>query len=261
MRSSWCGNVATSWAGWVDDGARRRDSFGGDSAAIDEDMFGEHWSPRRRFPDEIEPLPRVVGTALERAGWWRRGSGSLCPGGVIVGADGGFIEPSVHFANHLRNGYSAHVSPNHFIHSLPSTTASLLTKLYGFTDYQTTFVHGAASGWLALGHALDLLSLGRIERAVVVTLSVTYASASDAVAKLGVAICLGPMASSRDYAITLDEDPGDARRTADDDLTHVLAPFGPVAALPLVKLARALEHEQPTWRTKTPDGVIVTVEH
>lgn len=225
--SSGRGHLTGSWTGWVEDLEGARCYLPGavdETNGVDPDAFPGRWSSMRDFPAELEPLPQVAGSALARAGWWRPGSGSVCSGGLIVGADGAFIHPSIDFATELRSGWSAKVSPTDFIHSLPSTAASLLTKLYGFADYQATLVHGSHSGDVALGHASDLLAAGRLERALVTTLSVATSRQRDAIIRIAVAACLEP---GREHA--------DTPPPIDEELAEILQFFGNLAAIPIVR--------------------------
>jgi len=134
------------------------------------DIYPGRWDSRRGLPPELEPLPLVAGRVLEAAGWWRRGSGEPCPGGLVVGCDGGPLIAAARFVRELRE--QGVVPPSGFLFSLPSTATSVLGLLFGLGDYQATVVQGALSGVQALRHALDLLTLERLDRALVGVLSV-----------------------------------------------------------------------------------------
>jgi len=255
--------VSAAWGGWIDENGDRRllTDIGHDR--ITPDVFPGRWNPTRSFPEELEPLPRVAGQALERAGCWREGTGSVCSGGVIVGADGGFLGPSARFAHQIAARYSANISPSDFIHSLPSTAASLLAKLYGLSDYQATLVQGPFSGVLALGHALDLMAVGRLARALVATLSVSASAVpgegQPSMARIAVALCLESASGELGQEVELEvRRTGLARREAawgnwdDESLSRALHPFGALAALPLVRLAMALDGRRGPCEIESP---------
>jgi hypothetical protein len=136
-----------------------------------------------------------------RGGVWHPGSGASCEGGLVVGTDSAFLGPSARFAHRIERGYSSSLSPNDFVFALPSTAASLLSKLYGLSEYQTAVVHGPFSGVMALGHALELMAVGRISRVVVAALSVgeesVRGSETPAEARLAAALYLEPETSTK----------------------------------------------------------------
>lgn len=239
MTSSFRGGVTGAWTGWIDDGLL---PGADDLAHIDPSAFSNRWSPMRRFPESIEPLPQVAGGALERAGVWHPGSTETCSGGVIIGADGGFLKPTVELAANLSDGYSPNVSPRDFIDSLPSTATSLLAKLYGFAEYQANLVHGAGSGIVALSHAIDLLAVGRLDRALVATLSVVPAVDDDSVVRIASAIYLSSSRRDREVELSVDRD-GEEPATVHEDeaLGSALRRYGKIGALALVHVAMALD--------------------
>ncbi len=136
------------------------------------DDFPGRWNRRRAIAPELMPLPGVAADALESAGWWQRGSGEACRGGLVVANDSGPVLASLDFTREIHASPDALVRPAGFLHSLPSTAASVLGLLFGLTDYQACVVSGALSGVQALRHALDLLALGRLDRVLVASLSV-----------------------------------------------------------------------------------------
>ncbi len=138
------------------------------------DDFPGRWNRRRAIAPELMPLPRVAADALESAGWWRRGSGEACRGGLVVANDSGPVLASLDFTREIHASPDALVRPAGFLHSLPSTAASVLGLLFGLTDYQACVVSGALSGVQALRHALDLLALARLDRVLVTSLSVLH---------------------------------------------------------------------------------------
>lgn len=254
--------VSAAWTGWIDTQGSRRSLVAlancppGVDARNDEitpEMFPGRWNPVHAFPEALEPLTTAAGNALAWAGWWRKGSGESCAGGLVVGADGGFVSPSLAFARQIAGAYSPSVSPSDFIHALPSTAASLLSMLYGLGDYQATLLQGPSSGVMALGHALDLMAVERLERALVATLSVSASceEQAPALARVAVAFCVEP--TTRDTGLDVELEVGrtshargttEAARQEADGLSERLEPFGALAALPLVKLAIELERAQ-----------------
>jgi hypothetical protein len=142
------------------------------------DWFPGRWDPRRRLPEEVAPLIDVAAAALERGGWWRRGSGEACAGALVAGCDGLALESHRAFVRELRADPAA-VGPGKFLFALPSTPASVLGILFGLGDYQATAAQGAESGLQALRHGLDLLDCGRLERVLVAALSVAPLGANE----------------------------------------------------------------------------------
>jgi len=237
--------VSSAWSGWIDADGRRRSLDDASTGSITPEAFAGRWNPIRDLPEEIEPLPAVVGNALARAGSWEPGSGATCAGGLVVGADTGFLPPSMEFTRELAVGYSARVSPGSFIHSLPSTAASVLTKLYGFADYQATVVQGALSGVRALAHALDLMAAGRLDRALVAALSVATVPDGGSLARIAVALWLEPETEPRGVLVGITiggagttSAPANADRY---DVPRRLHRFGPLAAWPLVHFSTLLD--------------------
>jgi hypothetical protein len=230
--------IFAAWAGWVEtkDGAREPLNNGANLDDIDAEAFPGRWSPLRSFPPELEPLPGVVGKTLADAGVWQPGSGEACAGGLVVGADGAFLPPSKRFARAIASGYSSSLSPSDFIHALPSTATSLLTKLFGFADYQATVLQGASSGVRALGHALDLVVTRRLERALVAVLSVSTV-------RVAVAVYLEPEARGAGVRteLTIRKAPPTSTLVDAAPQSRDLRRFGELAALPLIELARALD--------------------
>ena len=167
------------------------------AASFEVSAFPGRWDRHRAFPPELEPLPHVTGEALQTAGWWHPGSDVACGGGLVVGCDGGPLISTIQCARELSERST--VSPTSFLYALASTTTSVLGLLFGLGDYQATVVQGGLSGGLALHHALDLLTLERLDRVLVAVLSVAgraqlaalTGSQSDGVdeVRLAVAMC------------------------------------------------------------------------
>jgi hypothetical protein len=170
--------ATASWRGSLEDAGTRRplklysgqEEHGASELSL-EGLPGR-WDPRRSVPAQLEPLPLVACETLEKAGWLVRGSGELLQGGLVVCIDGLALAEGITLARELRNPELATVPPSKFLFALPSTGASVLGLLVGLADYQSTTAPGRLGGIQALGHALDLLELGRIERALVVALGV-----------------------------------------------------------------------------------------
>ena len=197
-----------TWGGWIEEAGRRR-SLGGrrdrETAfdALTERLglndFRGHWNPRRELPPQIEPLALAAARALARAGWWVPGSGARVGGGLVVSLDGGALDSSLDFARQIRDGSPRSASPTAFLFALPSAAASILGLLFGLSDYQATVAAGPLSGVRALGHAVDLLRLGRVDRVLVAALSIAEGDQARALpeaggrtARLAAALCLSP---------------------------------------------------------------------
>jgi len=148
--------------------------------------FPGRWNPRRALPPDIDPLADAAAMALEDAGWWTRGSGEACEGALVVASDRASFIPAARFVRSLRDGASP--SPSDFLFALPSSAAAVLGMLFGLTDYQATAVGGPRAGGTALGHALDLLRLGRHERILVAALGAVAGPGPPL--RLAAAICL-----------------------------------------------------------------------
>jgi hypothetical protein len=149
------------------------------------DQFASRWNARRAIPPDAEPAASAAASALSEAGWWRPGSGAPCAGGLVVANDGMSRDATARFARELSGAWGSAPPPSGFLFSLPSSTAAVLGILFGLPEYQSTLV-GPAAGIDALRHALDLLSLGRLERALVVVGSARGAE------RVAVAWCLDP---------------------------------------------------------------------
>ncbi len=234
--------VSCAWAGWIAGvGAPHRLN----DARLEEitpQVFPGRWSPLRSFPAGLDPLPAVAGLALSRAGWFRPNIGRPCEGGLVVGADGAFLAPTARFARAVDEREPAHLSPSDFIHSFPSTAASLLTKLYGLSDYQATLVEGRFSGVKALGHALDLLAAGRLARVLVAALSVSMDGESTA--RIAAALCLESSEDGSGWEIEVcrarsDGNPG--KEAERGPLVEALRRFGELSSLSLARLSMALD--------------------
>ena len=130
-------------------------------SALEPNLFPGRWSARRAVPTEIAPLPLVCAEALERAGWWRPGSGETCRGGLVVAIEGISLPAHAGFVEELAED-PAIVGPSGFLYALPSTAASVIGLLFGLQDYQATLTEGALGGLKACGHALDALALDRV---------------------------------------------------------------------------------------------------
>ncbi|MGE0708476.1 MAG: beta-ketoacyl synthase N-terminal-like domain-containing protein [Planctomycetota bacterium] len=131
-----------------------------------EDAFPGRWDPRRTLSPPLRPLVQGVRSVLGEAGVaadWLTGAG------LIVGVDHHGDAAAEGFAAALREG--RRLAPSQFLAGLPSTAATTLSVLFGITGYQATLNSGGLSGVLALGHAADLLALGRLSRVVVAALS------------------------------------------------------------------------------------------
>ncbi len=157
---------------------------------IQPEAFPGRWSSRRAIPRDVEPAATAAALALEDAGWWRAGSGEPVEGSLIVACDGSSLDPSLRFARELRDRPAGAVGPADFLFSLPSSVAATLGLFFGLTEYQSTLVGSRDSALRALRHALDLLELGRVRRALLVTLAVTPHERS------AVAWCLNPQGSA-----------------------------------------------------------------
>ena len=160
----------------------------------------------------------------------------------MVGTDGAFLAPSVRFAAALEEREPSSLSPSDFIHSFPSTAASLLTKLYGLADYQATVVEGRFSGVRALRHALDLLSAGRLTRVLVAALSVSTDEESKA--QLAAALCLESSedGGGREIGVRRERSVGVVKRGGERESPFdSLRRFGELSTIPLARLSTALE--------------------
>lgn len=153
-------------------------------------QFPGRWNPRRSIPADIEPAATATARALEAAGWWRPHTGALVPGGLVVAVEGATLAPAVRFARDLEDRPGALRGPSDFLFSLPSTAAAVLGLLFGLPTSQATVVGGPEVALDALRHALDLLALRRVERVVLVTLSVTPDR------RAATAWCLAPLDSA-----------------------------------------------------------------
>jgi hypothetical protein len=275
-----------TWSGWIEEDSRRRALRGrrDGGAALDplEERLGLNdfpgrWNPRRELPPQIEPLALAAARALARAGWWVPGSGARVGGGLVVSLDGGALDSALDFARQIRGGSPRSVSPTAFLFSLPSAAASVLGLLFGLSDYQATVAAGPLSGVRALGHAVDLLALGRLDRVLVAALSVAEGEQARALpssggrtARLAAALCLsraaaaGGAAGGQDVAVAIEVAAGGRRSPAP---VEAFAPpasgphrlpgcFEHLAALPLARLASWLG---PTRRP--PAGSGTTIHH
>jgi hypothetical protein len=125
------------------------------------------------------------------------------------------------------------------MHSFPSTAVSLLTKLYGLSDYQATLVEERFSGVRALGHALDLLVARRLKRALVAALSLSTDGA--ATVRLAVALCFEAGSDGSAWEIEVRRAQSDAREgNGAAGVLAALRPFGELTCLPLIRLSMAL---------------------
>jgi hypothetical protein len=232
--------VHSAWMGWTAASDRSRKVY----SNVDEsrqsprdrvlgvEAFPGRWNQRRGLPPELEPLPLVVSRALEKAGWWQRGSGLACDGGLVVGCDG-HLSNAIDVTRQLRK--SSFITPGDFLFILPSTTTSILGLLYGFADYQATVVQGALAGIQALAHTLDLLTLNRVNRALVAVLSQAEG------VRLAAALCLEPC-QSRENETLIELRAGESSviegkdRRADEPAPSLPDAFRHLAAAPLVRL-------------------------
>jgi hypothetical protein len=164
-----------------------------------EDWFPGRWSPRRAIQDDLRVVAQAVANATKAAGWWT--AGQTVDAGLVVGIDlHGWGPMSRWIASLADHSEGKTLRPSVFLHALPSTPASTLGLLFGLERYQATLDMGPLSGVAALAHALDQLTLGRLERVVVASLSAVdpavaarlpqpLAGEVDAF-RLGVALCL-----------------------------------------------------------------------
>jgi len=136
-----------------------------------EDRFPGRWDARRAIQDDLRPLVEAVARATCEAGWWTPGSGELVDGGLVCAVDLHGCEPEVAFGRSLLEP-GATLRPSLFLQSLPSTPAATLGLLFGLREYQATLNILDLPGPYALGHAIDLLALGRLRRVVVAALTV-----------------------------------------------------------------------------------------
>ena len=113
------------------DPGRSGDGFREGAEDLSPDDFPGRWNRRRAIAPELLPLPRVAADALESAGWWQRGSGQACRGGLVVANDSGPVLASLDFTREIHARPDALVRPAGFLHSLPSTAASVLGLLFG----------------------------------------------------------------------------------------------------------------------------------
>lgn len=134
-------------------------------------LFPGRWNARRELAPGLDALVRAAGTALEEAGWWRRGQEALVEGGLVVGTDTHGLGVSRSYARELAREGASGISPSSFLFALPSSAAAVLGILFGLKSFQSTITEGRASGFRALRHALDMIHLGRVERLVVTCFS------------------------------------------------------------------------------------------
>jgi hypothetical protein len=254
-----------AWGGWIGAGADRRflsRQRGAPVAALAAGDFPGRWNPRRGLPEEIEPLPFAAAWALERAGCWRRGSGKLAFGGLIVAPDGGPLAAALAFARELAGGV-ANPPPSAFLQALPSTAASLLGILFGLAEYQATVVQGPLSAVQALRHGLDILELGRLERVLVASLSLiegeqVEARGVPAPLRLAAALCIEPAAVGESDGAPVRIE---VEMAAAEDRGHDRAPLaaaaaatgiapevlGKLAAAPLIELVERIDGLGREW--------------
>jgi len=234
--------VSSAWAGWIEEEGSRYPLNNAPLQEITPHVFSGRWSPLRSFPTELDPLPAVSGLALSRAGWFRARSGTPCKGGLVVGTDGAFLAASVRFAAAVEERKPSSLSPSDFIHSFPSTAASLLTKLYGLADYQATVVEGRFSGVRALRHALDLLSAGRLTHVLVAVLSVSMDEESKV--QIAAALCLESSEDGGGWEIEIrrERSVGELKRKGErESPSELLRRFGELSTIPLARLSTALD--------------------
>lgn len=189
--------LSGAWCRWPS--GRDRGDSGIDleeRALVGPDAFPGRFSPFRRFPEALEPLPLVAGAALMRAGLWTPGSGAAVSGGLVVGVDRLFVPPLLRFATAVRHRFGDAASPMTFIESHPSTIPTFLGLLYGLADYQTLVVRGSLSGGRALAHAVDALRTRRLERVLVVG-----ARESESGTRVAAALCLDASADAGGTAL------------------------------------------------------------
>jgi len=217
--------------------------------------FPGRWNPRRALPPDLDPLPGAAAMALEDAGWWRRGSGEGCPGALVVASDRASFIPGARFVRSLREGVSP--GPSDFLFALPSSAAAVLGMLFGLTDYQATAVGGPRAGRIALGHALDLLRLGRHERILVAALGVVPGSGPPL--RLAAALCLRQGAARYPVEVELRGDEIRLERTAGEGGKRLPAgarsaswAFQDMAPRPLACAARWLEGAEVEGNDRSP---------
>jgi hypothetical protein len=154
----------------------------------------------------------------------------------VVGVDGAFLGPTARFARAIAARDSARISPSDFIHSFPSTAASLLTILFGLSDYQATRVEGRYSGVMALSHALDLLAGSRLTRVLVASLSASMDGESST--RVAAAFCLESARDGNGCEIEVRRGLTDAEPEFGLD---PLRRLGDLSSIPLARLSMALE--------------------
>jgi hypothetical protein len=180
--------IATSAEALDDPRARDWPSLRRQGPRLRPEDFPGRWNPRRSLPPDLDPLPEAAAMALEDAGWWKRGSGETCEGALVVASDRASFIPGARFVRSLRDGVPP--APSDFLFALPSSAAAVLGMLFGLTDYQATAVGGPRAGRSAVGHALDLLRLGRHERILVAALGAVPGPGPPL--RLAAALCLRP---------------------------------------------------------------------
>lgn len=129
-----------------------------------EERFPGRWDPRRAIGGELRPLVAAGALALERAGW-----GPDPRGAVVLGVAEWGLAPARTFQEQLARAGDSPLRPSAFLSALPSTPAATLALLLGQGGWQATLCVEAGQRPLraALGHALELLRLGRATHALV----------------------------------------------------------------------------------------------
>ncbi|MBI4618323.1 MAG: hypothetical protein HY720_32295 [Planctomycetes bacterium] len=145
-----------------------------------EDRFPGRWDPRRSLDPVVGILVQALAGALERAGWWRAGSGEVVPGGLVVGTDVHGVDRAARFAALPDRSGGPRLAPSEYLLALPSSASSVAGLLFGLAQYRATVSMHGLSGPAAVSHAAGLLRAGRLERAVVATLTAVGPAAARA---------------------------------------------------------------------------------
>ncbi len=136
------------------------------------EYFPKRWNARRELASGLSTLIRSTSIALEQAGWWKPGQENLVEGGLVVGTDFHSLSVSTGYAQELASEGAQGLSPSGFLFALPSSAAAVLGILLGLKSFQSTLTEGEDSGFKALRHAIDMISIRRVERLVVSCFSV-----------------------------------------------------------------------------------------
>ncbi len=207
-----------------------------------EDLFPRRWNRRRPLHEDARPLVDALASALVAAGWWEPGTGYEVAGGLFVGVDHQAAGPAARFAAALDRDDAASRRPTDFLFALPSSTAAAAGVCFGLRRHQSVLVRGGTAGIAALGHAVDAIALGRVERLAVAALTVT----AEPALRLAVAWCLeagaptGGLRIERAEALGVGaEIPAEARASTDgllDDVAPAARSFAAPGLLAATRL-------------------------